>query len=153
MEEQAINQVNQTPQSSPQIVDKPLRANDFLRIFNSSGDTFEEKMTATYMLAMQEECFKHYRFRPCPPSPKGFDEDFMFYKGCKLSEKADVWRTIQAKYSDYFRSIHEIKAMNSSDKHFLTEMKDHFEKIKATTEVFKINDRLNEFNETNFTPF
>lgn len=66
-------------------------------------------------------------------------------------EKASLWKGIQTEFAGYVKAVDQVNGDNGSNKHFLAEMRDHFQKIGAPEMSEKIQLVLNEhiaYNQT-----
>ena len=94
------------------------------------GCSLEEGLTATYIRALEPDCFDFYNPRTIPLVPYNFRQDFKEYEAIKdLKDKSDAWRTIAEKHKVYLRELEEIVFKNVSDIQFLNDMEKHFRKI------------------------
>lgn len=119
--------------------------NDWRKIW-ADGQTHDEKLTATYIRAMENDCFEQYKPRYLPPEPSGWWDDYQAYKAIKDgSSKVHAWRNIQEKYKGYFSAKHAVEYQNMSDLDFLENMRDHFKKLNLP-HWLKVQQRINEFN-------
>lgn len=119
--------------------------NEFRQIWNS-GQSLDEKFTALYIRALQDDCFEHYKPRYSPPEPSGWFDDYNAYKSIKEpAPRSTAWRKIQEKYKGYLEAKNNVEYQNSSDFCFLKIMLKHFEGMSMLSYCAKISQRLREF--------
>jgi len=121
--------------------------NEWLKIMRESS-TVEEGITATYIRAMQPDCFNHYRWIRDPFPPQGWHQSHEVYLKVsgKGSEKSEAWRKLEEKYSGYIKACDGVRAANRSNKKFLEDMKAHFEKLGMLSYKQIVEERLQEFS-------
>ena len=121
---------------------KNYRENEWTQI---KGDTLDEFLTATYIRALQPDCFEHYHFQTKPYPPDGWDQEFREYKTLSNDKKAKGWANLKENYHAYISKIEEIDFNNDSNKHFLKDMLNHFTKLGLSTHAMKVKTMLLEY--------
>lgn len=89
-------------------------------------------------------------FKPheIPTAPTGFVDAHQAYVAADKDEKPSMWKGIinHDDFKGYIVKRDRVEAENSSNKHFLKEMKDFFENKQIFTYSEKINNSLNEYS-------
>ena len=148
--------------------------NEFIKIMTSEGP-MRERMTATYILALEPHCFEHYKPMLFPPQPPGYFEEHRKYKeefenitvhdeiGNK--RKSLAWRKIHSKNRLYFEGYYDkktgekflgryaIEEINGSNKRFLEDMLAHFQEVGLKVHAEKVRVRILDFKQQNYEGF
>lgn len=72
-------------------------------------------------------------------------EEYGIYATAKPSEKSEIWKDITFRFSGYLKACYEVKAENESDKKFLKDMMEYFEKIGMLSYAEKCREMLQGF--------
>ncbi|HDY86630.1 MAG TPA: hypothetical protein ENH82_00770 [bacterium] len=114
---------------------------------------FAERVTATYIRLLQDDCFSFYKPRLEPVQPNGFMPDYQRHltTANDLGTKSAVWRKLISKYPGYFKAKDSAVTENSSNLHFLKQMRDHFKELNMRPQEEKCQMRINEFTAAGVT--
>jgi len=126
---------------------KNYEPNEFIKIMTGEG-TVEEKITATYIRALEPDCFDFYVPRREPFRSKELQEEYQDYLNAPAEKKSDIWRrlTSQKEHIGYFKAKDEVDSENNSNLHFLTEMENHFKAVGLLAHAEKCRIRILDFN-------
>jgi len=121
------------------------KSNDFMKIYRESG-SLDELHMATYTRAMQPDCFELYQLIPEPFPPTGWREAYEEYRSLKGDEaKSKIWKKMQEQFKGYLKVRENAFCDTQSNKSFLIEMMEFFEKNNQEVYVRKIAHRLKYF--------
>lgn len=101
-------------------------------------------MTAIYVKAIDEN-FELYRCKSKPHAPVEWIAAYDIYQKSKKEEKSEIWRELKNQFKGYLESVDEVNQQNFSNKNFLKDMLEHFDKVNIPIYREKIKQALVEF--------
>ena len=119
-------------------------SNEWRKVWDGDGTT-EEKLTATYIRALEPDCFDFYKPRCLPTAPESFSKEYENYNRADIEKKSELWKAMQSKYKKYFFEKELVESLNLSDEYFLKEMRTHFTNVGLLTHAEKCRLRIQEF--------
>ena len=121
-------------------------SNDCMKIYREKGLSFEEKITAIYLRALEPDIFRDYKPKYEPAQPEGYLEDYQDYLSISAEDaKTKCWKKMLDKYKGYFKHLHEIQEDNWSNFCFLSEMRKFFSERKMMQQTAKITLAINDY--------
>ena len=124
------------------------KANEFMQImFDRNVPSFEERLTAVYLRALQPDCFGQYRPRSLPLEPREWRDALEDYTMLSDANKPKAWQAIQTKFVGYLKARTQAESENDSDVYFLKQMLKHFEDLNLPKQAEIVKQRLWEFQE------
>ncbi len=110
-----------------------------------SNAPLEERLTATYLRALKNDCFSKYGVQDQPLEPMNFRKDYAAYTQSPYKNKAEAFERLKAKYSGYFKAKEKIESENDSNKYFLGQMYAHFKDVGMEPQAEKCRLKIQEF--------
>ena len=108
--------------------------------------SIQEGLAATYLRALEADCFSHYRFIRLPIITGELSYEISEYRKIKDQQHKNIaWKKITEKHIGYFKALDDAVYSNISNRYFLNKMLKFFEEKKMYPQIEKVQRRLQEF--------
>lgn len=125
---------------------KSLVSSESYKIWRENTSGMQESLTANFIYALKN-FWRDYLPKARPSFPQGFEIDHDQYLGIEeLGKRSEAWKAIQAKYSGYFKNLHETEAENLSNLHFLKQAHEHFSRIGMIDYAGRVQGMIAKFS-------